>query len=115
VAAPLDLYIFQQDGSRRLVRLQENAFTVMAGERETGMAVVREPAGKWAVAHLETGMALAGELDTIYEAEGLAALLAPIDWNQPFDEMPPAELEAAGEIIGRYQARLENLKEWLER
>jgi hypothetical protein len=29
--------------------------------------------------------------------------------------MPQAELKAAGEIIGRYQVQLENLKEWLGR
>ena len=98
------------DGSSRLVRLEKDAFAVLKGAEETGLAVVREPAGKWTVTHVETGMALAGDMDSVYEAEGLAVLLSPVDWNQPFDEMPQAELQVAGDTIGRYQAQLGSIK-----
>lgn len=112
---PLDVHIFQGDGTPGIVRLDENAFAVMRGNEETGLGVARDPAknGGWSVVHVDTGMALAGDMDNVYEAEGLAQLLAPINWNQPFDEMPRAELKTAGKIIGKYQTQMVAIKDRL--
>ncbi len=109
VQKPLDIFVMDGE-QRRLVHLDKNAFVVFDRNRDTGMAVVREPAGVWAVVHTDTGMSLSSGMESIYEAEGLASLLASINWNRPFDEMPDQELQIAGAIIGEYERKLAALK-----
>ena len=107
------MHVMGRDGAPTMMRL-EDAFMVTKKGEETGLAVVKDPTGSWNVAHVETGMGLAGDMDSVHEAQGLAALLAhETDWNQPFDEMPEAEIQDAGKIIGKYQAQMKGIKEKL--
>ena len=95
--------------------VEEHGYLVYNGDRrQTGLGVapmleaqadgaIRELTSKWSVVHLETGHLLNDRaLDSIYQARELAGLLAAIDWTQPFDQTPRADLERAQQIIGDF-------------
>ena len=112
-AGVVDITIGAEAGRPRLLRLEE-AYLVLRNNRPTGLAITPDvdaqtgllQQGVWAVTHLDTGLKLAGGFVSLLEAEGLAVMLAHIDWTRPFEAMPRRAIADAGQIIGTYRRTL---------
>lgn len=75
------------------------AITPYVREGEAGQAVEAENA--WGVTHTRSGSLIGGPYESLAQAQGLVAKLAPLRWAAPL--VPAAEVARARRIVAAYQ------------
>jgi hypothetical protein len=104
---------------RGRARIAEGAFFVYRQDGSgTGLAVtpvvVYDEAGslsparphRFCITHLNSGKTLAGPFTTIEEAQGLASILAGIDWRRPAESFSRREVAVTQQVIKDYRTAL---------
>ncbi len=111
------------DGASKRRTVDADAYLVLTAEgEETGLAItpriavedgrLRIDDTRWGVTHLDSGVVLTEEhwFDNPIEAEGLASILAQINWRRPVEDISKPEMADTGRTVRAYHEALRVVK-----
>jgi hypothetical protein len=92
-------------------------YAVLARGQDTGLSLtpevkvedggqVRINKARWFVNYDQAGKAIAGPFESVKQAQGMASLLANIDWNRRVEEIPEQDIKIAAELARIYRDEL---------
>ena len=92
-------------------------YAVLARGQETGLSLtpevkveaggqVRINKGRWFVNYDQAGKAIAGPFESIKQAQGMASLLANLNWNCRVEEIPEEDVRTASAMGREYREEL---------
>jgi hypothetical protein len=105
-------------GMLRRNPIDADAYVVETAEGQaTGLAIVprlvvdngvRVDNAHWGIIHMESGKSLGGmcRFDHPVEAEGLASILAQLDWTRPIEDISPQEMADVDKTVRTYHQGL---------
>ncbi len=111
------------DGASKCRAVDADAYLVLSAEgKETGLAITPRMAvedgrlriddTRWGITHLDSGVVLTQGhwFDNPIEAEGLASILAQIDWRRPVEDISKPELADTSRTVRAYHEALRAVK-----
>jgi hypothetical protein len=111
------------DGASKRRAVEADVYLALTAEgEETGLAItprmtveegrVRIDDSRWGIAHLDSGKVLTEGrwFDNPIEAEGLASILAQIDWRRPIGDISKPELADTDRTVRAYHEALRVVK-----
>jgi hypothetical protein len=92
-------------------------YAVLARGQDTGLSLtpevkveaggqVRINRARWFVNYNQAGTAIAGPFESVKQAQGMASLLANLDWNRHVEEIPEEDVRTASAMGREYREEL---------
>lgn len=94
------------EGYAVLARGQKTGLSLTPEVRVEAGGQVRINKGRWFVNYDQAGKAIAGPFESVKQAQGMASLLANLNWNRHVEEIPEEDVRIASAMGREYREEL---------
>ena len=89
-----------------LARGQDTGLSLTPEVKVEAGGQVRINRDRWFVNYNQAGKAIAGPFESVKQAQGMASLLANLNWTRRVEEIPEQDVKTAAELARWYRKEL---------